>query len=64
MHGGYSMCDKKSIRELREESALKELWHRVNEIVEPPLTAEELLQKKKKKDSERKEMEFIREYMR
>ena len=58
------MCDKKSIRELREESALKELWYKANEIVEPSLAAEELLQKKKQRDSERKEMEFIREYMR
>ena len=62
------MCDKKSIRELREESALKNLWYKVNEIVEPPLTAEELLQKKKQRDSERKETDegdkFIEENFR
>lgn len=33
-------------------------------VREFPLTAEELLKKKKQKDSERKEMEFIERYMR
>ena len=45
------MCDQHSFR-------------RVDPLEERPLTAEELLQKKKQKDSERKQMEFIERYMR
>jgi len=64
------MCDKKSIRELREDAALKSIWHKTCDVVDhvadplapTPLWPEEL--KKKEKPRETKEMEFIERYMR